>query len=507
MRRKRTRPTRDVTSPADMDRQVKEMIRKTRIAVRRGLLDLAETLEPVLKPLFAINQASAWIRSLIFVAGFILWVGIAYLANEPVFEDLSALRPTTGDAVDMLLFQLKVMWSTGKSLVVPLFVPAVFRFVLVISYAFWMTSRVAAIYLADIYELPDLHTAVRFIRQASFISNWRMLHRLVIREAQIPPSFENSPIYQIGGPGMVIANLENVVVFEKVDGAPDIIAPTGRPFLIEGFERLRKIIDLRDQFIENEEVTGRTKDGIPVTAKGIRFSFSVQRDKDIRIQKDVYGEEILQQPLNFEEDSILKIVYDKPNQPIAEIGGNEVKTAIREFIAANTLSQFLADSRDESQLPESKPFDPTMPISTEESVFKDRERINQELIASFKNTQNSAIDLHWISVGTWVPPGEIHEKHKEAWQRRLKSEAESNPKALTQLLRATMLTELLRLIQDVPINAFGHIASQEKDPGRIKRELMLAYREKINNAFEIYKENDLTPPDTLLAALKHLQSL
>ena len=40
-----------------------------------------------------------------------------------------------------------------------------------------------------------------------------------------------------------------------------------------------------------------------------------------------------------------------------------------------------------------------------------------------------------------------------------------------------------------------------------KRELMLAYREKINNAVEIYKDNDLTPPESLLVALKHLQSL
>jgi hypothetical protein len=106
-----------------------------------------------------------------------------------------------------------------------------------------------------------------------------------------------------------------------------------------------------------------------------------------------------------------------------------------------------------------------------------------------------------------VPPAEIPEKHKEAWRRRAQSEAESNPKALTRLFRATRLKEIMRLIQDVPINAFGHVASREDDPEKIKRELMLAYREKIKIAYEIYLANDLEPPTHVVATLKHLQRL
>jgi hypothetical protein len=506
MRRRRAN-RRNSFSPDELNQKMQALILQTRIGIRRFFRELAETLEPVLKPLFAINQTSASIRSLIFVAGFILWVSYAYIVHAPDFGPARELRPTGGDAVSLLQFQLRYLYTLLVALAKPLFESSVFRFVLVISFSFWLTSRVAAIYLADIYELPDLDTAVRFIRQASFISNARQLNHLVIKEAEIPQSFENSPIYQIGGPGMVLANLENVVVFEKVDGAPDTIAPTGQPFLIEGFERLRKIIDLRDQFIENEQVTGRTKDGIPVTAKGIRFSFSVQRDTEIRSEKDSWGEDVLQQPLSFVEESIHRLVYEKPNKSLAEIGSDEVKAAIRDFIANNTLSQFLADSRDESNTQVSLPSDPTVPFKPAETVFKDREKINQELITSFKESEESAIDLHWISVGTWVPPEEIPKKHKEAWQRRLKSQAESTPKALTGLLRSTKITELLRLIQDVPINAFGHIASQEKDSDKVKRELMLAYREKIKNAYGLYKKNNLTPPASLVAALKHLQRL
>ena len=501
----------DQTRPYSVDRvrlQTRQTIIRGRQLLKQALASLAETLEPVLKPLFAINQASAMIRSLIFAAGFILWILFAYLVNPPAIGEVVVSGEVSGDPVSVMLFQLRYLFALGVALVVPLFVPEVFRFVLVISFAFWLASRAAAIYLADIFDLPNISAAIKFIRQAAFVTfDPRRMNRLVIREGQVPQNYQNSPLYEIGGPGLVLVNLENVAVFEEVDGSPDIIPPTGRPVVIEGFERLRKIIDLRDQFIEHEEVTGRTKDGIPVTAKGIRFSFSVQRDKVIREQDEIWGDPGMPQPLSYTRESVLNHVYGKPNEPFDKVGSAEVRAEIRRFIGRNSLSQFLADSRDESAASQGFPSDPTMPVAPIDNGFKARETINQELITSFKNTSESTIDLHWVSVGTWVPPAEIPEKHKEAWRRRAQSEAESNPKALTQLFRSTRLKELLRLIQDVPINAFGHVASREDDPEKIKRELMLAYREKIKNAYEIYLANELEPPTHLVATLKHLQQL
>jgi hypothetical protein len=204
---------------------------------------------------------------------------------------------------------------------------------------------------------------------------------------------------------------------------------------------------------------------------------------------------------------VLQYTYAKPNEPFDQVGIAEVKAEIRRFIGRNSLSQFLADSRDESETPITLSSDPTVPIATGNDAFKAREAINQEIITSFKNTSESTIDLHWLSVGSWVPPAEIPEKHKEAVRRRAKSEADSDSKALTRLLRATRLKEILRLIQDVPINAFGHVASRETDPQVIKRELVLAYREKIKIAHEIYTANELEPPEHLVTTLNHLQTL
>ena len=62
----------DQTRPMPVSRlrgEVRQTYIRGRRQVRQGLASLAETLEPILKPLFAINQASAMIRSLIFAAG------------------------------------------------------------------------------------------------------------------------------------------------------------------------------------------------------------------------------------------------------------------------------------------------------------------------------------------------------------------------------------------------------------------------------------------------------
>jgi len=66
---------------------------------------------------------------------------------------------------------------------------------------------------------------------------------------------------------------------------------------------------------------------------------------------------------------------------------------------------------------------------------------------------------------------------------------------------------LTRLIQDIPLNAFGTLLSQGKATDDIKRELILAYREKLRNAYEHYQEQAQTAPPELIATLSHLSRL
>lgn len=488
----------------DINRRIKEFRKKLREVIKQLFINLVEVLEPILKPLFAINQASATLRSMLFVAAVFLWGGYAYVVAPPDFNTIDVgLPPFGGDAVDLMQYQLRLLFAQLFLAAKPFFHPEVFRFVLVISMTFWLTSRAAAIYLADIFELTNLKTAIRFIRQAAFLADRRQLGKLVISEGRIPSRYENSPVYQIGGPGVVTASLENLAVFEKVDGEPNIISPD-KPAVIEGFERLRKIIDLRDQFIDNDEVSGRTKDGIPVTARGIRYSFSVKRDKSRKVIRDEWGEEKLGQPLTFVEESILKIVYEKPNLEFADIGRNEVRTQIRKFISENTLDQFLVDSEDERSAQAVQPSAQTVPYNARSNDFKGREIINRALEDAINSSPETVIELHWISVGTWDTPPAIPKMHLEAWQKRLQGNLESTDKALTGVAIGTQMSELQRLIQEVPLNTFGAATVQNPDPDEVFRKVAIAYRETLRSAYQIYIEENIPVPSHLEISLKYL---
>ena len=86
-----------------------------------------------------------------------------------------------------------------------------------------------------------------------------------------------------------MVDIDSVALFEKPDGTPRVIGPTGKEpngkAMLTGFERFRQAIDLRDHYIElrhnnkTSAVKSRSRDGIPVTATDVQFMFSVYRDK------------------------------------------------------------------------------------------------------------------------------------------------------------------------------------------------------------------------------------
>ena len=116
--------------------------------------------------------------------------------------------------------------------------------------------------------------------------------------------------------------------------------------------------------------------------------------------------------------------------------------------------------------------------------------------------------LGWIGLGTWETPSEIiPEQHLEAWQLSMKNQLLGNENALRGVRRRNRNKELLRLIREVPITSFGRLQAEGRDPEDVKQELLLSYREKLRNAWEIYQNNDRSPSPELEAALKHLTRL
>ncbi len=394
------------------------------------------------------------------------------------------------------------------------FAPDVSRHVLVAAVAFWLAFRQAAVYLDDIFELADVKVAERFIRQAAFASQYDWI---MIKDGDISPESKNSPIYRIGGPGMVLIHLENAALFEKADGKPNIIGPRGGSPILESFERLRAVLDLRNQVVEMT-VRGRSRDGIHITAKDVRLIFSVMRDPE-----QGNGQHEFSQPYSYLDDALLNLVYRKYNGPWTVAMRKLIRENLRTFMAQHNLSAFLASvspferlegDANGAQAPASEAGDTRIeprPAETQRD-FVTRDEITNlfyDFTHGFSNeAERLGVELQWIGVGTWITPSEIiPQQHQKAWQVSLENQILGSDLALGQVREEKRDAELLRLIREVPLTTFGRLQAEGLESPEIMKELLLTYREKLRNAWEVYQNSERSAPPELEASLKHLARL
>ena len=471
----------------------------TRQVLQQDLLRAVGWLRDMLEALtdwtFDITQQGAYRRRTFLISLIIvIWTGWSLL-SYPVRWGAIRTEPLT------LLIDLGLAF----------FGPAALRKMIVFILGYWLAFRVAALYLDDVFELKDLPVAESYIRQGAFGSGYDLIS---IREGAISPESKNSPTYRIGGPGLVQVHLENVALFEKIDGQPHVIGSAAGIAVLESFERLRQVIDLRDQVLDMT-VTGRTRDGILVTAKDVRLIFSVDRGL---LQAN--GRAPLAQPYAFTEDAIKNLVYNHNSGPWTLAMRSLIRGNLRRFIAQHTLSEFLAsvnplEAINLLQMPAS-PQDGRSTASAgaggQEDDFIPRDQITN-LFYNFTNgfrqdADDLGVALQWIGLGTWVTPSEIiPAQHLEAWQIDLHNQVRGNDLALQDVRREGRTKELLRLIREIPETAYVLQEAKTVPVEEIQHELILTFRERLRNAWEIYQNSARPPQPELDAALKHLSRL
>jgi hypothetical protein len=471
--------------------------------MQRAIGWLQDMLEALTDWTFDITQQGAYRRRTFLIALIIvIWTGWSLL-SYPVRWGVWRTEPLS------LLIDLGAAFFGAASL----------RKVIVFFLGYWLAFRVAALYLDDVFELKDLSVAEGYIRQGAFASGYDLIS---IKEGAISPESRNSPIYRIGGPGSVQVHLENVALFEKIGGQPHIIGSAAGIATLDSFERLRQVIDLRDQVLDMT-VTGRTRDGIRVTAKDVRLIFSVDRGFQ---QSD--GRSPLAQPYAFTEDAIKNLVYNHNSGPWTLAMRSLIRGNLLRFIAQHTLSEFLASVNPREAIDllnaPSGPLDLRRAAAPRgltaapaagggpEDDFIPRDQITN-LFYNFTNgfhqdANDLGVALQWIGLGTWVTPSEIiPDQHLEAWQISLHNQIIGNEMALQDVQREGRTKELLRLIREIPETAYVLQEAKTVAGEQINRELILTYRERLRNAWEIYQNSTRPPQPELEAALKHLSRL
>jgi hypothetical protein len=413
-----------------------------------------------------------------------------------------------------------------------LFAADVFRIILLGGLVFWIAYRVASVYLDDVFEIGDVEVAKRFLRQAAFAD---LYGRIEIANGRVADRDQQSPIFLIGGPGLVRVNLENAALFEKIDGWARVIPPTVHPrarenrprddfAILDGFERLRSAIDLRDHF-EEMQVISRTRDGIRISAEDVRVIYSVYRDN---------REPTLSTPYPFVEEAIKTLVYSQSRLGPGTTDWHSVMAflinqELGNFITQHTLEEFLAavgqpelKQREEASqelqaIANQRAGTQALLTGVSTGVpqapdFAHRSEIS-DLFYGMKKFVDQARDqgvaLRWIGVGTWKIPDEIiPEQHQTAWRISRENLVRGGPVSLANLREESRLGELRVLVYDVPV---GISRGMDRKVESRKREYMLAlvhaYRGKLRSALDVYEREgngDTMEARRLRRSLDHL---
>lgn len=387
---------------------------------------------------------------------------------------------------------------SGSFLAYPLnalFAPHIFRHVLVAGLALWFAFRAASIYLDDIFELENIPVAQRFILQAAFGSGYNTIS---IQNGAIPWEQRDSPIVRIGGPGWVRVHLENAALFEANDGASRVIGPTGerRNDAVElaPFERLREVIDLRDQ-MDDLSVQGRTSDGVKIRAEDVNVVYSVYRNNQ---------PSTLEVPYPYDPEALQRLYYSQARKDVvreAMIG--LIRKELARFISKHSLNEFLASTSIQdlqeaqaqnlaSESDEGEEIQPPPP----NPAFVTRPQMITDLFAAqfARQARSTGMELKWIGVGTWVTPDEIiPQKHREAWRMTIENLVRGSENELARIRRETEMMEFLRLVQEVPVVAFRQ--NQDLSATDRMRQMIIAYHSRLNEVYETLTREDRLPEE------------
>ena len=198
---------------------------------------------------------------------------------------------------------------------------------------FFIALQLAAIYLADIFELEDVAVARSFVWQVALSGSNETIR---VTQGKVSDKNGDSPLYLIGGPGKVMVDLDSAALFERADGTPHVIGPTGNQpggrATIDGFERFRQAIDIRDHYVElrdqdskSPSVKSRSRDGIPITATDVRLMFSIHRGENAKPNSA--------SPYPFSPDAIERIVYKSASR----VTPDQVNPSVYEFSWINNM--------------------------------------------------------------------------------------------------------------------------------------------------------------------------
>jgi hypothetical protein len=493
---------------------------------------LGRALERWLNDFFDLSLAGPGRRSLaittVTVGLFLLNLLISLPVSLPHLQILFAALLAHADVQVSLVGEIFFYLTLAGFLLIPLLVTS--------YYALELASN----YLADVFELEHVDIARDFIRELALTGGQSFVR---IRNGRVAEEDQDSPILTIGGPGLVVVEFDSVALFEKPDGTPHIIGPrsmapggAGRRMMaiLDGFERFRDAIDLRDHYIGNPSgdaltVKSRSLDGIPISAADVRAVYSVHRSDD----KTNAAPATKEQPYAYVDRSIEDLIYQQAVRVLME-GQNPsdlpaswtnamqglIRGEIGSFMSENNLSEYLASfGLPEVEIAESQ--ERTIQLEQYKVASDDGSQVEPAVVPAPKfhsraelsgifsqfsdrftrRARDRGVDLHWIGVGTWQIPDKIasdivNGQHIMAWEINRENAVNGSEQAFEDISNEAYVEEKARLIQKVRSTSFRDNGARPMENRNLMRALLTTYWEQLGEAAEIhYNSAGILPPE------------
>lgn len=400
-----------------------------------------------------------------------------------------------------------------------------FRYLPLLLFPYFTAIRVASLYLADIFERP-VEIAERFITEVALYGGSETVN---IRDGELQDR-EESRIYAIGGPGYVEVDRNSVVLFEQPDGRPHVIGPTvNGPARLDGFERFRAALDLRDQHFDLREqdvreIPSRSRDGIRVSAIDVSMRFSIWRGEQNRTlnMPNPYSDDMVVQNLIYNQSlQVNRNTNLEPSSPLSPLMLNSIRGELTRFMSERPLSEFFASHGAQETSQEAAQIgriqDEARQVLPPDSEPPNLNRSNTpqfvprpDLSARFRENFNEqvhhrGVHLDWVGVGTWKTPDEIVPgQHLEAW--RLSAENLSSLNGIEGIRNQAAFDEIIKLIREI-ITEHIYVASSSAEPSKVMTKTLEKYYGQFRLDWDVYQRQGVFPPPELREALRHLLRL
>lgn len=197
----------------------------------------------------------------------------------------------------------------------------------------------AGFYVKDVYALSQLRLGIRYVFSSMTALFYR---RLVIDggEKKIKKG-ETNLLEAIGGPGYVIIQPGNAVLFRKLIQPSNIILSGS--YFMEPFETVGQVVSLDDMQDDRDGVTAMTRDGIRVTVKDIHFRYRIF--PEIKNGRPVRRS--LSAPYPYAERAMWNMAYnlaveDRGLESWRQAVGRAVTGGITDFISSKSIDYLTA---------------------------------------------------------------------------------------------------------------------------------------------------------------------